>query len=226
LEIKKVISRKCSECETVFEINESNIHEVIYYNKSYYHINCFIAMCNRKASKKNASEQWITALKNIEEIKRQSYNFINESFVKDELFNFMVNQYGMKVIPTTIWTKLDSIYVGSYKGMTVGIPPEHLLDMWQRQIAYLNKVAFQNASKGKTMSKEQRINYDLSILVNKYDSYLEWLNKQKIIEFKATIQDNDDLTKVNYQAMSKHSNTHKEKDNHDEMDDILNDIFH
>lgn len=66
--------------------------------------------------------------------------------------------------------------------MSVGIPPSDLLDMWQRKIDMLNGIAKKNEVKGIHMQPEQRLSYDLSILINKYDSYLRWKEKQKILE--------------------------------------------
>ena len=42
----------------------------------------------------------------------------------------------------------------------------------------LNGVAERNEIKGIKMSADQRLNYDLSILVNKYDSYLNGLKTE------------------------------------------------
>ena len=77
-----------------------------------------------------------------------------------------------------MWQKLANIYNGTFKGMSVGIPPSDLLDMWQRKIDMLNGFAKKNEVKGIHMQPEQRLSYDLSILVNKYDSYLRWKDRK------------------------------------------------
>ena len=45
---------------------------------------------------------------------------------------------------------------------------------------YLDKVAEQNRKKGNEISGVNRVNYDLAILLSKYDSYLKWKEQQKI----------------------------------------------
>ena len=60
------------------------------------------------------------------------------------------------------------------------VPPEDLLDMWRQKRNYLDKVAEQNRKKGNEISGVNRVNYDLAILLSKYDSYLKWKEQQKI----------------------------------------------
>lgn len=102
----------------------------------------------------------------------------------------------MTIIPTTVWQKLGNIYNGTFKGMSVGIPPSDLLDMWQRKIDMLNGIAKKNEVKGIHMQPEQRLSYDLSILVNKYDSYLRWKEKQKYLKLRKK-QKNHRILSVN-----------------------------
>jgi hypothetical protein len=42
-----------------------------------------------------------------------------------------------------IYQKLNDIFSGNYKGMTQGIPPYDLLDMWERKQNFLNKTRSQ-----------------------------------------------------------------------------------
>jgi hypothetical protein len=106
--------------------------------------------------------------------------------------------------------------------MSFGIPPEHLLDMWKRKIDMLNGIASRNETKGIKMKPDQRINYDLSILVNKYDSYLKWLEKQKIIEAERETAKNENIVgkSIGYMA-TKQSN----KNDSDDISDLVDDIF-
>ena len=105
--------------------------------------------------------------------------------------------------------------------MSFGIPPEHLLDMWKRKIDMLNGIASRNTTKGKSMNADQRINYDLSVLVNKYDSYLKWLEKQRIIEAEKEIEKNENIVSKSIGYVS-----HKtEKNNSDDISDLVDDIF-
>ena len=109
--------------------------------------------------------------------------------------------------------------------MITGIPPEHLLDMWGRKIDLLNTIADRNKTRGIQMSIDKRINYDLSILVNKYDSYLKWLEKQKIVEAenKKTIE----LRKsaIETSIINTKANEGSLNQKNDDMSDLVDDIF-
>ena len=172
------IKRKCGCCGEYLYVNKTNLNDVIYYDKITYHSNCFIEICQRKTGKRNASKKWQWALDHINSIKNDTYLHFSNSIYRDEIYQFIRESYNITIIPTTIWNKLSDIYTGTFKGMIQGIPPEHLLDMWRRKINFLNKNAKKKEIKGVYMRPDQRINYDLTILVNKYDSYLEWKRTQ------------------------------------------------
>ena len=72
------------------------------------------------------------------------------------------------------------------------------------------------------MSSDQRINYDLSILVNKYDSYLRWIEKQKIIASEKEIKKSENIVgkSIGYTVSN-----NSEKNDSDDISDLVDDIF-
>ena len=217
------IKRKCSCCGEDFYISKDNIDDAIYYDKKTYHSSCFINICNKRSQMKreDVSQKWTWVLNHLDSIKQESYEHLKLAVIKEDVFNFIKDAYDITIIPTTVWQKLSNIYNGTFKGMTYGIPPEHLLDMWERKIDMLNGIANRNNTKGRTMNVDQRINYDLSVLVNKYDSYLKWLEKQKILEAEKEIEKNENIVgkTIGYVAQK------AEKNNSDDISDLVDDIF-
>ncbi len=217
------IKRKCSCCGENFYINNENIEEAIYYDKKTYHSRCFINICNKRSKMKreDISQKWTWVLNNLEHIREESFKHLSLAIIKECVFDFIKNAYDVTIIPSTVWQKLGSIYNGTFKGMSFGIPPEHLLDMWKRKINMLNGIADRNSTKGVTMNVDQRINYDLSILVNKYDSYLKWLEKQKILEAEKEIEKNENIVSksIGYVAQKINDN------NSDDISGLVDDIF-
>lgn len=217
------IQRKCGCCEENIYIGNDNIDDAIYYDKKTYHSSCFINICNKRSQmkNKNISQKWIGILNDLDYIKQKSHEHLSLSVVKESIFDFIKDAYDVTIIPTTVWQKLSDIYNGTFKGMTYGIPPEHLLDMWKRKIDMLNGIADRNITKGITMSPDKRISYDLSILVNKYDSYLKWLEKQKIIEAEKEVENNENIVgkSIGYTAQK------SDKGNSDDISDLVDDIF-
>jgi hypothetical protein len=218
------ITRKCECCKESFYISNNNIDDAIYYDKKTYHSSCFINICNKRSKMKreDVSVKWTWVLEHLNSIKQDSYEHFSIAITKEGIFDFIKDAYDVTIIPTTVWQKLGNIYNGTFKGMSFGIPPEHLLDMWKRKIDMLNGIASRNETKGIKMKPDQRINYDLSILVNKYDSYLKWLEKQKIIEAeRETIKNENIVGKSIGYMVTKQSN----KNDSDDISDLVDDIF-
>lgn len=217
--------RVCSECGNIISIQRGMYDNIIYFDKKYYHKNCFVSMCKRKSEKKNTLPKWKDALENLDKIILDTKEVIDTAFYKDDIYNLIHSFYDLSVITTRIFQKLDEIYSGTFKGLSVAIPPSDLYDMWIRKKKYLLKVRADNIRKGKTFSGDQQVIYDLSILVNKYDSYLRWKEQQKIIE-----QKNEDSTKI-LQDISLHSSyfnsnkNNKNNNDEDDIDSLLDEIF-
>jgi len=231
--IKKSVTRTCSYCECVkvddginlgkILIYRDSINNVILFDDKYYHKDCFLEMCNKKIEKRKL-QKWILAIENIKLYEIAAQTAIKEHFNKDDVYRWMLESYTLTVIPSQTWKKINRIYAGEIDGMSIGIPPEHLYDMWKRKINYLNKIWNNNKTKGKEMDGAQKLNYDLTVLVNQYDSYLSWLNKQKILEAEENTIHTNILQNVDLQKMSKQNNNNKNSNN-ENMDDLLNELF-
>ena len=99
-----------------------------------------------------------------------------------QLTDFIYKEYNVTFLPKYFFINLDKIYKGEYKNLKEPVPVEDLFDMWQKKMDYLNKTYTYNKEHGKDMQGVQRINYDLAILLSKYDSYKRWKEKQKAIQ--------------------------------------------
>lgn len=220
------IQRKCGCCKENIYIGNENIDEAIYYDNKTYHSRCFINICDKrsKMSNKSIAQKWTNILNNLDNIKQESKKHLSVAITKESIFDFIKDAYDITIIPTTIWQKLSDIYNGSFKGMTYGIPPEHLLDMWHRKINMLNRIARNNITKGIVMSPDKRISYDLSILVGKYDSYLKWIEKQKILESERKSEDNENIIGKSVGTVIKNLNRCG-KSNSEDISDLVDDIF-
>ena len=217
------IKRTCNCCKQTLIINNDNIGDVIYYDKVFYHSRCFIEKCTRisNSKRKNISPKWGIALNDLNKVRSNSDKYIRSSIAKEEIFDFIRESYGIVNIPPYIFEKLNNIYNGTFKGMGCGIPPEHLLDMWKKKIRMLNQIAAQNNIRGKKMDANARINYDLSILIGKYNSYLKWLEKQKVMEVEREIKSNENIVKktIGY------STNKNMKEDCDDISGLVDDIF-
>ena len=216
------VKKKCYCCKEDITISEIN-DDVVYYEKHYYHTSCFTQMCKDKNTKKwNVALDFIgihlmnarntlselfskkkTNVSNVQKYKSDTDKMINNYFLESDVDNFIKEFYGVVKIGELYSRYLSKIYDGSYKKLNgTKIPPEHLLDMWKQKKDYLNKVYQKNTSKGMIMTPEQRIAYDLSILIGKYNGYIEWLRNQQILSNDTKEIHNNIVNNINLKSLS------------------------
>lgn len=97
-----------------------------------------------------------------------------------DVTDWIYEYYKVKFLPKHFFVHLSKIPQGTYPGLRQAIPYDDLLDMWQRKTSYLEKVDLKNRQKGRIMEDMARINYDLAIILSKYDSYCAWKEEQEI----------------------------------------------
>jgi hypothetical protein len=196
--------------------------DVVYHNKKhYYHFQCLVKKQLNKKTNKLSEEQ---IEKNIREIQSKSQCAVNDIIFKNRLYSWIQNNYNVVVLPKYFFIKMDSIYSGTYKGLSCGIPAEHILDMWKRKKTELDKIALNNTTKGKEINGLSRVQYDLAIIINKYDSYLNWIEKQKILEHEKNKIIEEKTNKINYNNINRKIDTQNTNIEND-INSILDEVF-
>lgn len=197
--MREQLIRKCGCCGVDIPIIQETIGELVYFDKKTYHKDCFANLCKKNSSAdkkvmKHSPEEWEDTLKRINELRAETIEFYKPVIIKDTVYRIMIDLYQPTIISSRVWMKLDQIYNGTYKGMMRPIPPKHLMDMWRRQSKNLFEMHKKMEQNGKVMDTCNMIIYDLSVLINKYDSYLKWLEKQRIIEMERQNADMDNAS--------------------------------
>jgi len=168
--------RKCPHCNGCIILEN---YDSLFYRDRFWHPNCFIEKLT--TTKRNA-----IPLEEAKVLARQlqidSRERIKELTTKHHLYTWLQSRYDVVSLPKSFFEKMASIYNGSYRGLSRGIPVHHIFDMWKRKRKDLAKINNRNKSKGKIIENISLIHYDLAILMNRYDSYLKWLKNNKIIE--------------------------------------------
>ena len=176
----RAITRKCSICKDPIYINDTNEDFFITLKnetKSYTHTTCYI---EKQTTKKRSPKTVEECQEYIEQCRQNTKVIEKKKSTKNELYEFLFDMYDISYFPQYFYIKMDSVYKGTMKNLNKPVPPEDLLDMWKQKRNYLDKVAEQNRKKGNEISGVNRVNYDLAILLSKYDSYLKWKEQQKI----------------------------------------------
>lgn len=197
--MRAVVTRKCSICKEAINITDSNEDFFIISKKSsnsYTHSKCYIE--HYTSAKRRTPKTLEECNAFIEECKNKNNEVAKEKCAKDELYSFIFDMYGISYFPNYFYIKMDSVYKGTYKNLYKPVPPEDLLDMWRQKKNYLEKVSEQNRKKGTEIDGINRVNYDLAILLSKYDSYLKWKEQQKIAVAEIEEQKKRSIEKIEF----------------------------
>jgi hypothetical protein len=144
-----------------------------------------------------------------------------EKFDRNILFTYVQTKYNIVKLPKQFFIKMSNIFSGKLNGLAKPIPPEHMYDMWVRKSSYLDKLYSNNISKGKKMDSYVRLNYDLAILLSKYEDYLSFLDKQKAqTTVNTNIQENITKTNILYQNIKINNNN-----NQNDLSDIIDELI-
>lgn len=212
------ITRKCKCCKEYLDIEKDNF---VYYKKRYYHFDCAVNETLDRKNNKLSKEQCVDKFTQLQNENREE---INNIINKERLYKWLQNTYNTVVLPSYFYIKMDEIFSGIYKGLSKDIPPEDLLDMWKRKKNELDRINNSNSRKGKNLIGVARINYDLAILLNKYDSYLKWKEDQKLLENeKQNIINEANKPKINYDLINK--SVEKNKNTSTNINDLLDEVF-
>lgn len=139
-----------------------------------------------------------------------------------QLTDWLYSQYDVSFLPKHFFINLNKVYSGTYKNLNKPVPVEDLFEMWKRKMPYLRKVYEKNKRCGKKMEGVARINYDLAIILTKYDSFLKWKEEQKLLQIQSS-QKEMDINYNNIRTKIK-GNTSDKTINNNDITDILNEI--
>lgn len=134
---------------------------------------------------------------------------------KDRFLDFIFYKYGLEIIPSYILKKIRNINSGNYKDLKSGISYEDMLFLFKRESQNLAEIKSKNIAKGKKLSNDERLNYDLSVIVNRYDDYIKEKNKNKYHD-----EINDDFI-----DLLDNVNANIKEHDKDILDDFMKDLF-
>lgn len=149
------IRRKCIYCHNYIDV-QKDVGTYIYQNNgAISHIECFsnykkslkVPWSQRKINEyigfaqkqtKSSMEELIKE-EQKKKAKKESKQAAGErsSSARRILTDWLLERYNI-TMPKAFFVRLDSVYKGTYRGLAQPIPPEHLLDMWQQKINYLD----------------------------------------------------------------------------------------
>lgn len=238
------IKKKCYFCAKDIDFENSN-QKAVYYDKHFYHIDCFISWCrSAKSSKKrqfalehmdlyikecrdkisSLFEKKRCSLEQIDMYVKDAEKHIKQVFTESDFCCFIREEYDIRTVP---WKRILNVISGKTDKCDCIIPIEDLYDMWQRKLEMLRKINDKLVKNSDTeIDTDSLIMYDLTVLVRKYNGYLKWKQKQKILESE-TKKENSNTDTILVQSISNISSGKYSKNDNtdDEIVDIVDDIF-
>lgn len=209
---KRTSEKQCVICGSQFD---TSVDKHMNHSSKYYCIDCYIEWATTK--KKPLSKD--IALENVSNYQKEREEKMSFQLSKDRFNDYILNAYDLIKLNGYVWTKLSDITTG--KGLREPISYDDLLFIFQRQQAYLNGVYQRNMSIGKKMTSQQRINYDLAIVVSLYDNYKEWKRKQEILAIETKQQIELETKQI---ASIKNVSKQTNKDE-DDIYDIIEELY-
>jgi hypothetical protein len=222
--------KSCKLCDIEFKRNEDRL---VITGIGDVHTKCYLKNLIEKYDEKYANKKIEELIEKREEKKKKARinslkNTEKQKDLKKErsLFIEYIQEIYDLTIPKQLMIKLANINNGTYQGLKEPIVYEDLLYMFKTKQKMLNQIYQDNVRKGNNFnSNYNRFCYDLAIILNKYDGYKKWKEKQKIIqaELQKTIEEENKQIKIDY---SKIKADIKEKENDDlDIGDIIDDIY-
>jgi hypothetical protein len=233
---KKAV-RKCAICKQEFQLDSI---EFLKDKGKYIEIECYkqkelnkglsIDIVNEKINIIKATMKLEQEEQKKKEIEKEQNKLkakkkeINRTNNRNEFINYIMDTYELTSLPKQFYLKLAEINNGNDKRLAEGITYEDLLIMFKKKKSYLDKVASNNVTKGKEMTGYKRLNYDIAIIINKYDSYKEWKRQQQLLQ--ADIIHKEDILKEQVKIdYSKIKAEQSRNDNEIDITDILDEIY-
>lgn len=172
-----IVTRKCACCKGEIEIDVDDVRDVVYFDKLYYHKSCFEQLVAQKAANKRCSPKWKAMLgMGLKQLEKDAEQIVSSRYGHDKLFDHMLFHYDIYTISTYTQKLMDNVVNGQYKGKSKPISYRDFADCWVDMQPDLDSIYKNNQRLGKNMTSDQRINYDLAVVVR---TYPEW-KKRKI----------------------------------------------
>ena len=218
------ILRKCGGCADAIKVERNNITDIVYYKNKYYHSKCFCEIAEKRSkAKRNTAVEWQEALDNLWEIEVDTKKMLECAWVKDDLNEWLLNHYNIITVPSRFWQILADIDRGIYRGKKCKpVDMDTLFRAWKWGQKKLDSISRSNKMNHKgPSSDDERVMYDLSIIISKVPNYLSHKSKMQMLQVEE--KNERAKTHINYDNVQQ---TKVENSNGlDDISDLLDDIF-
>ena len=211
----EIILRKCKACDGAIEIDKNDIKDVISFKDVYYHKTCFCELANKRAKSKHGKpKDWQYGLDHLFELENDAKERLEYPSVKDDFNEYLITHYNVVAVPDRLWTVVGSLGKGIYKRKKCNpIKLKTLFEAWKWGQHKLDKINIQNRMNNRgPQTDNERILYDLAVLVHKVPNYLA--HKAKMEAAQTALQTEAKIDRIDYSCMQ------RTEVKHEGLDDI------
>ena len=217
-----ILERKCGHCKQNIIIERNNISNVLYFDKKYFHNECFPeAVKTKPLTKAGKPSKWHKALDNIPALERKAKEELEYWWMRDDFNNWLLAHYDIVAPKQAFWAIVCDIENGKFRNKKCNpVPLETIAAAWYWGQKRLDEIDIRNKKNHKgPKNDDDRLLYDLSIIISKIPNYLAHVNKMKALE-ASTAQAKQE-TKINYANLEKPKNTNQLNDIYDLLDEVF-----
>lgn len=214
--------RKCAFCGEDIVLTKNDMHMVSYKKKSY-HTECFKTMCNGRVLKNNRySSIYSDALQNLDQLESEAKKKLMHRFVQDEFNEYLIVHYDVGALSRRFWSIIADIQSGKYNGRRCKpIELETLFDMWKYYKEELDRINLRNLKQGNNIFDENRVLYDLAIIMKNYGKIQREMKKEKVAAEETKMATKTIKEKINYMSIGGKNTEDGQKDISSIMDEIF-----
>lgn len=216
-------TRKCGTCKKDIIVNRQNLDNIAFYQGYHHHLGCLVDKAEKGIESGKRVANWEKLLNKIPELQAESKRRLEYTIIQDEFNDYLLMHYDVTVVSNRFWNIVSDLGLGSYKHRKCNpIDIETIMGTWKWGQKHLDKIAANNKAKHKGPSNdEQRLNYDLAIVVQHVGDYKKHITSTK--EEKAMVEERiEKQSKINYENLYKQSTSQAHSDS---ILDLMDEIF-
>ena len=216
-------TRKCGTCGNPIIVNRQNLNNIAFYQGYHHHVGCLVSKAEKGIESGKRVANWEKLLSRIPELQAESKRRLEHTMIQDEFNDYLLEHYDVISVSNRFWNIISDLELGSYKHKKCKpIDMQTIMDTWKWGHHHLDRIAANNKTKHKGPSNdEQRLNYDLAIVIKHVGDYKKHMIETK--EEAAMVEERiEKQNKINYENLYKQSTSQAQSES---ILDLMNEIF-
>lgn len=214
--------RKCGTCGQDITVDRHNLDNIAFYQNRYHHVKCLMNKANNGIQSGKRVANWEKLLNRIPELQVEAKKNLGHGIIRDEFNEYLLNHYDVVSISKRFWNVVEDIGNGNYrKKKCRPTDIDTIFGAWEYFQGNLDKIAAKNKANDKgPKNDEQRLNYDLAIIIQHIGDYKKHLLKEEIEAAEQKAQQKETI-KIDYNKVQRKNESSGLGDISDIIDSLI-----